>query len=142
MNHYDVTIDFRGETHTETFVATSPGKARARCWHSLAGAGFDDLTFKEFLKCVRRVRQCHQPSSDGYDYIKRAYDKDFKVGDRVRLNEGEGSSRGLEGVVVYPGRSTAHVHVLIDGRDHAVTVHPFGVDVITSVKSDTKGTEE
>lgn len=131
MKHYAVTVEYGGERMTSTFPAATPGKARAAAARSMIGAGLVN-SFKEFLGHCRSVRQEVAPSNEGYAYIERYYGKVFRIGDRVRLNKGEGSSAGLEGEVVYPGRSTAHVKVVIDGRDHAVSVHPHGVDVISS----------
>ena len=128
INHYDVTIDFNGQAVTHTYVAATPGKARASAWSAYLSAY--DISFKDFLKTVRSVRKQDRPRSDGYDYVARAYGKRFMVGDRVRYNEGEGRLAGTEGVVVYPGQSTAHVHVVTDERDFAVIVHPSNCDVI------------
>lgn len=111
-----------------TYSALSPAKARTEAWRSFTSAY--DCTFKDFLR-ISRVRTCAAPHADGYDYVRRNYGVDVKIGDRVRLIN-EGSSSGLEGEVAYPGQSTAHVHVLIDGRDYITTVHPESIEKIAA----------
>lgn len=113
------------------YSAKSPAAARAEAWRNYSECR--DCTFREFLR-ISRVRVCPVPDDDGYSYVRRAYGVDPKIGGRVRLVN-EGPSTGLEGTVAYPGRSTAHVHVLLDGRDHVVSVHPLSIEAITSTPS-------
>ena len=110
----------------KTYSAMSASKARAECWRDYTSAF--DISFKEFLK-ISRVYKCGLPPTDGYDYIRRAYGVDPKVGQRVRLKD-EGSYTGREGEVAYPGETTAHVHVLLDGEKHVSHVHPNSIEVI------------
>lgn len=111
----------------EAHVTTAPtaGKARWDAFSRLREA-YQDVTFREFL-AKSRVTPHHVPADDGYDYVRRNYGVDVRVGQRVRLVN-EGSSSGLEGEVLYPGPSTAHVRVALDGRDHASLVHPLSVE--------------
>ena len=124
---YAVTVD--GFEQPMTVSARSAGAARYDAWLSVSES-WCDLSFRDFLGMVK-VRSCPTPSReyDGYGYVRRAYSVDPTIGQRVRLKN-EGPSSGLEGVVVYPGPSTAHVHVVIDGRDHAVSVHPLNVELL------------
>lgn len=123
---YAVTVD--GFEQPMTVSAPTASKARYDKW--LDFTDVNGCTFKEFLK-ISHVRTCDAPprESDGYGYVRRAYSVDPTIGQRVRLRN-EGRSSGLEGEVVYPGPSTAHVHVAIDGRDHAVPVHPMNVELL------------
>ncbi len=109
-----------------TFSATSPAQARTEAWRHFTGAY--DCTFKDFLR-ISKVYRCAVPEDDGYGCVRRHYGVDPKIGGRVRLIN-EGPSTGLEGEIVYPGQSTAHVHVVIDGRKHAVCVHPLNIEFV------------
>lgn len=129
MNHYDVTVQDGDRQMTETIVAPTPAKARAEAWRRFSEP-YPDVTFKVFLRLCRSVRLNTQPSSAGYEAVERQYGKRFRVGDRVRLNEGEGRFAGKEGTLVYPGPSTCYAHVVLDGAEHPVVVHPYGCDVI------------
>lgn len=123
MRTYGVTVTMHSGQHTATYSAKSPASARAAAWRDFTSAF--DCTFKDFLR-ISTVRACPVPKDDGYSYVRRNYGVDPKIGGRVRLIN-EGSSTGLEGEVLYPGPSTAHVHVLIDGRDHRCIVHPDNI---------------
>lgn len=124
---YAVTVD--GFEQPMTVSARSTSAARYDAWLSVSEF-WGDLSFRDFLG-MAQVRSCAPPSrdKDGYGYVRRAYGVDPTIGQRVRLKN-EHTSSGLEGEVVYPGPSTAHVHVVIDGRDHAVSVHPMNVELL------------
>lgn len=119
---FDVTV--RGYP-PHPISARSRGKALYQCF-LLLGECWPDLKFGAFLKIATARSRATPPADDGYDYIRRNYSVDPKIGHRVRLKD-EGPSTGLEGEIIYPGPSTAHVHVVIDGRAHAVLVHPLSV---------------
>lgn len=123
---YEVAV---GSFEPHIYSAPSAGKARAEAWRAYTSA-YPDCTFKRFLQ-ISRVKKCSPPAvtSDGYDYVRRAYGVDPRIGQRARLVN-EGPSTGLEGEVIYPGRTTAHVHIVIDGRDFAVSVHPMSIDLL------------
>lgn len=124
MRTYSVTVE---GFPSVVYSARSPAKARSKAWQHYSSAF--DCSFKNFLR-ISRVRSCGVPADDGYAYVRRTYGVDPKVGDRVRLvNEGQAS--GQEGEVVYPGQSTAHVHVLLDGREHVSIVHPMSIEFVT-----------
>ena len=123
MRTYEVTVDGFPPV---IYSAASSGKARTRAWHDFNNAF--DCTFKNFLR-ISRVRICPPPKDDGYDYVRRNYGVDPRIGKRVRLIN-EGPMTGKEGEIVYPGRSTAHVHVILDGRDFASSVHPLSIEFI------------
>lgn len=121
MRHYAVTVQGFGP---RTYAALSPAAARAEAWRDYTSAY--ECSFREFLE-RSTVHRCDAPEDDGYGYVRRAYGVDPKLGERVRLIN-EGSSTGLEGEICYPGQSTAHVIVLIDGRKHPVAVHPTNIE--------------
>lgn len=112
----------------EAYVATAASRAKARvqAFHSYR----EQYQCEKFGSFMRRIRItiCETPQNDGYDYVRRNYGVDPKVGQRVTLIN-EGGSSGQSGFVIYPGLSTASVHVVIDGRDFAVRVHPMNVDL-------------
>jgi hypothetical protein len=126
MRTYTVEVSMHSGLSAQTYSAKSPAAARAAAWRDFTSAW--DCTFKDFLR-ISRVRACPVPADDGYAYVRRNYGVDPKVGARCRLVN-EGPSTGLEGEVVYPGPSTAHVHVRLDGRDHNSIVHPSNIQFI------------
>lgn len=118
---YEVTVPGYG---TEMVAAKSAAGARYRAYLD----AFDGLTFAEFLRLgvtVRLVRGAIGPGRDGYAYIRRTYGVDVRIGDTVRLRN-EGGASGALCPVIYPGSSTAHVHVIFDGQP--VIVHPLHVE--------------
>jgi hypothetical protein len=90
-----------------------------------------NCTFGDYLKAYKpRARLAGAyPAPDGYDYVRRAYGVDPRIGQRVRLCN-EASLSGKEGVVLYPGTSSAYVHVLLDGEKSASHVHPSNVTLL------------
>lgn len=125
---FEVTVDMCGRDVPATYSALTASKAMyqafldySECWQ---------CTFQAFLKIakVRSINPSHVP--DGYDYVRRAYGLNPRIGQRCRLKD-EGESSGLVGEIVHPGStSTAHVHVVLDGRDYAVCVHPSSVELL------------
>lgn len=111
------------------YAAATPAKARTRAWHAYTSAY--ECSFRDFLK-ISTLRRCGIPEDDGY--VRRNYGIDVRIGQRVRLKE-EGRLSRQCGEVIYPGRSTAHVHVVLDGDDHPVIVHPANVDQAQSEAS-------
>lgn len=112
--------------------AVSRGRAMADAF-SRYREPYPDITFREFLKRTR-VTACAAPTIDGYAYVRRNYGLNVRLGQRVRL-KGEGAISGREGEVVYPGESTAHVVVLLDGEQHPSCVHPHSVDLLAEVSA-------
>lgn len=110
----------------KTYSALSAAQARAECWRDYTSAF--DISFKDFLK-ISRVRKSSVPPRDGYDYVRRAYGIDPKIRQRVRLVD-EGSYTGREGEVAFPGETTAHVHVLLDGEKNVSHVHPNSIEFV------------
>lgn len=123
MRIYEVTVS---GFPPAMYSAATAAQARTKAWRDFSDAY--DCTFKNFLK-MSRVNACPVPVDDGYGYVRRNYGVDPKIGRRARLVN-EGPSTGLEGEIVYPGKSTAHVHIVIDGRDHAVCAHPLNVELL------------
>lgn len=120
--HFEIKVD--GFDDPAIFVA--PTRAKARYAAFLRFSDPWPCTFAEFQR-ISRVRLCGAPPVDGYDYVRRNYGVDVRHGDRVTLT---GEGRDLEGkaaTVVYPGPSTAHVHLVIDGKNYVSTVHPMNV---------------
>lgn len=121
MNTYSVKVEgFEGSLEV---AAASRSKARYEAWRSFTDAW--DITFARFQK-IARVRVARLDPRAGYDYVNRAYSVDMWAGRRVEIIN-EGSISGRQGTVVYPGRSTAHVKVLLDGDTDPVIVHPISV---------------
>ena len=91
-----------------------------------------DCTFREFLRVVS-VRRAGptRPVGDPYAYVRRNYGVDLDHGTRVTIT-GEGPElEGRPGTVIHPGRDhTAYAHVVLDGDDHSIAVHPFSVVVV------------
>ncbi|BCI69977.1 hypothetical protein SPKIRA_08070 [Sphingomonas paucimobilis] len=91
-----------------------------------------DCTFRDFLRLasVRRAGPT-RPVGDPYAYVRRNYGVALDHGTRVTIT---GEGRELEdraGTVIHPGRDhTAYAHVVLDGDDHPITVHPFSVVVL------------
>ena len=120
---------------TEIITAPTRGKALSKAW---CNDVFDRYPFGDFLR-ICRVTKRREPvprEDDGYDYIRRAYGVDPTIGQRLRLrNEGpEWADR--EGTVLYPGRSTAHVHVVMDGEGYRIIVHPDNVILLPDPSHD------
>lgn len=90
-----------------------------------------DLTFRRWIGMakVRRIRTA--PLGDPYEYVRRNYGRDLSHGTRVTIT-GEGRDlEGCAGTVIHPGRdSTAYAHVVLDGTDYAINVHPLSVVVL------------
>lgn len=106
------------------FVMSAPsrGKARAESYRSWREAR-PRARFGDFLQ-RSRVVACEPPADDGYDYVRRYYGVDPRIGDRVYVLGSKGRSNAKHGVVTYPGLTTASVHVAFDGHDFAMRVHP------------------
>lgn len=90
-----------------------------------------NLTFRIWLGMARVRRMPSAPSGDPYEYVRRNYGRDLSHGTRVTIT-GEGRDlEGSAGTVIHPGRdSYAYAHVVLDGTDHSIIVHPFSVIVV------------
>lgn len=109
-----------------TLSAASRSKARYDAWQRFREP-YPDVTFGEFVsRC--RVRGCTVPQPDGYDYVRRNYGVDVRPGQRVRLKNEGPTFNGREGLVIYPGRSTAMIHLVLDGASNSTIVHPLDVE--------------
>ena len=116
---FAVTIDGRHKI----VAAATRGAALYSAWLDFSDAW--GISFAWFIRRARAI-PCPTPD-DGYAYVRRAYGIDVRPGDRITLcNEGP-DLNDRQGTVVYPGCSTAHVHVVMDGERHASRVHPFSL---------------
>ncbi|WP_294275809.1 hypothetical protein [uncultured Sphingomonas sp.] len=107
-------------------AARSRSAARYSCFLDWSEGKFGDFVRRSTVRLA-------QPASlviDPYDYVRRNYGRDIRHGTRVSIT-GEGRDlEGAKGTVIHPGReSTAHAHVVIDGSDHAIIVHPYSIIV-------------
>lgn len=130
-----------GSYGSEMIAAKSRSQAVANAWRSDA---FSHLSFKEFLTHLRPrayVVKDLPKHNDGYSYVRRVYGVDPTIGQRVTVKD-EGSWNGKLGTVVFPGPSTAHVHVVFDGLNHALIVHPSSVVLDPSPASTDTPTEQ
>lgn len=124
MRLWDVTVEGYG---------TSPVYARSRAaaiYQAFLSDAFSSYRFGQFIRIARARARPTTPEPDGYDYVRRNYNLDCKVGQRCRIKNEGPSWNGKEGVVLYPGPSTAHVHILVDGMDHISHVHPYSVELL------------
>ena len=112
------------------FAGVTPAKARYDAYLSFTDTY--EWSFKDFLK-ASTIRRVDIPASSGYEYVKRAYGVDARTGRRVRLRN-EGSHSGTEGVIVYPGNSTAHIHLIPDGEIYTVHVHPDNIEFLDALE--------
>lgn len=107
-------------------AAPSRSVARYRCFLDWSEGKFGDFVRRS---TVRRA----QPTSlviDPYDYVRRNYGRDIRHGTRVSITGKGRDLEGAKGTVIHPGRdSTAHAHVVVDGTDHAIIVHPYSIIV-------------
>lgn len=115
----------------QPFLVAAPTRGRAMAdSFSRYREVSQDTTFGDFLR-MATVRLAPAPAEDGYDYVRRNYGVDPRIGGRVRLVD-EGSFSGRAGQIVYPGRSTAYVHVVLDGQAFSSIVHPSNVELLTA----------
>lgn len=116
----------------EPSVVAAPSRAAARYSSFLNVSDAISITFGEFVRRTT-VRPCPTPGEDGYAYVRSTYGVEVRPGYRVELcREGAGLD-GRQGEVVYPGCSTAHVHVILDGERYISRVHPRSIKVLAAV---------
>jgi hypothetical protein len=110
-----------------TVSARSRGAALYDKWIDFSDV-WPDCTFRQWLDLARVRRAEHAIGPDAYDYVRRNYCRDICHGTRVTIT-GEGRDlEGRAGTVVHPGRtSTSYAHVVLDGDEHAIIVHPYSV---------------
>ncbi|WP_294355846.1 hypothetical protein [uncultured Sphingomonas sp.] len=118
-----------------TVSARSRGAAIYDKWLSFRDV-WPDCTFRHWLNLARVRRASRAIGPDPYDYVRRNYDRAIGHGTRVAIT-GEGRDlEGRVGTLVHPGRtSTAYAHVVLDGDDHAIIVHPLSVVLVASDQS-------
>lgn len=125
---WEVTCSLDGEREYTTMVnARTLSGAR----YALFLENDMSITFDEFLKWYkpRPRRRSTSPQPDGYDYVRRTYKLDPRIGQRARLKD-EGTMTGMEGTVLYPGTSSAHVHIILDGMREPSICHPYSVELL------------
>lgn len=112
------------------YALTARSAAAARYDSFQSYAECRSVTFKDFLR-ICRVKRAEPPVVDGYDYVRRAYGVDPRIGQTVRLKNEGSRWNGREGVVLYPNKSsTAHVHVAMPDVKHPLIVHPMNVELL------------
>ncbi|MET4683722.1 hypothetical protein [Brevundimonas faecalis] len=126
-NLYEITVSDGGYSATSTLSAPTRAKAVYQTFQDYSEVW--TISFRDFLRFVRarRVQSC---ANDGYDYVRRAYGVDPRIGAEVELvNEGDWT--GKRGRVVHPGKlTTSHVHVVFAGIKHALIFHPSSIRLI------------
>lgn len=125
---YAVTLRTGPHPYDKILSARSRSQARYLAYLDIADL-WSDLPFKKFLYLVDGVRlaliQVPAPLSDGYEYVRRHYGLNIRIGQRVRLKKS-----GQQGVVTYPGSaSSQYVYVGIDGYAAPVPVHPHYIEI-------------
>lgn len=124
---YDVTVWMGGRgdpesSHTEVYSARTPVEARYQAWLDFSDV-FSGVKFREFLS-ISEVRVSAEPlRSDGYEYIRKAYGVDPRVGQRVEFGRpGEEPKRGT---ILYPSAtSSAYLIIGLDGKRGRYPFHP------------------
>ncbi len=107
-----------------TKQAPSRGAAFADAFRSYSECR--NVSFREFLE-IAKVRPGRAPADDGYDYIRKAYGIDPKVGQRLTLR-GDAANPDRLGTVLHPNRGTTnYVHLVMDGDRFGVVAHPSEV---------------
>lgn len=128
LSTYQVSFSSVSDFSTFSIIHAAKTAAAARYLAFLDLSDAWNITFRDFLR-ISRVRKVSMPADAGYAYIKRAYGVDLRAGQRVKIT-GEGPDlEGRGATVVYPGDTTAHAHVLIDGIERVSIIHPFSIVV-------------
>lgn len=91
---------------------------------------YPDCTFRRFLD-VTKVRRVSRAPGDPYAYVRRNYDRDLWHGTRVSIQAKGPELDGRTCTVVHPGRdSTAYAHVVVDGTNYPIIVHPLNTVIL------------
>lgn len=109
-------------THHEPVIVTAPTRGNAYYQAYLRYREVAKMQLPDFLAASRIEELPTLPGADGYDYIRETYRIDVRIGQRCRIE-------GMEGVVVYPGPTANHLHVLPDGGQAPVPVHPLDAEL-------------
>ena len=126
---YRITFKHPNERWGSEYIsARSRGQAISQR-HQAFRESYDGTTYVQFKALVTCGLAALPPADDGYAYVRRVYKVDPRIGQRARLVN-EGASSGKEGVVAYPGQSTAHVHIIFDDLEFAMQAHPFSVELL------------
>lgn len=120
MGTYEASVHGYGSAY---FWGETAGQARAEAWRAFQCAC--ECSFKEFLK-KSYIAKVELPPRMGYAYVRRVYGVDAQAGMKATLRN-EGTWDGTIGEIVYPGESTAHVHVKVEDVKHPLIVHPDNV---------------
>jgi hypothetical protein len=120
---FDVTLRMYGQSFTRPVSARSASAARYRAY---VDADLS-MTFAEYQRASSVRLSSGELADDGYGYIRRAYGVDPRIGQRLTLTREGADYEGKGGEVTYPGTSQNYVHVLLDGQEHPVVVHPHSV---------------
>ena len=86
-------------------------------------------TLDEFREVARVIPFEEYPNPDGYEYIRKHYGLDVRIGQLV------GTRDGRSGFVTYPGASSAYVLVgAVDGSEWPMRFHPGDVVIETAAQ--------
>lgn len=124
---FEVTFDGR----SNTVAARSRGAARYLSFLSISDV-WADLTFGRWVALISICKVAGlPPGCDPYAYVRRNYGRDLRHGTRVAIRNEGPDLEGKTGTVIHPGRdSTAYAHVVVDGTERAIIVHPYSVEVL------------
>jgi len=129
MRLFEVTVRSGSECYSRPVSARSAAAAKYRAY---LDADLD-VPFGEYQRrCSVRLHR-GELADDGYDYVRRYYGKDVRIGMRIKVvDEGPGAT-DREGEVAYPHTHRHYVHVALDGSMDTVMVHPGSVVPAQSV---------
>lgn len=120
-----------------TVTAPTRGRALADSWRCDA---FGHISFGQFLRIASARMRKVPPADDGYGYVRNNYGLSPTIGQRCYLTDNDGK-RKKSGTILYPGSSTAHVHVAIDGAAHPSWVHPSEIELVPVPSQYAKGSQ-
>ena len=86
---------------------------------------FGSMPLARFRQIANAYRLTEPLGNDGYEYIRSQYNLDIRVMRRCWVQDQNSTHFGKSGTVLYLGRSTGHVRVVLDDTDVPLTFHPM-----------------